>query len=63
MIVFRVKEFGIRNAENVKVKLRAMACDEPFGREFRVERLRAERLSRVGYGFRVKKSKSSDVDA
>jgi NADPH-dependent glutamate synthase beta subunit-like oxidoreductase len=35
-----VLEFGFRKA----------ACDEPFGRELRVERLRAERLSRVEGG-------------
>jgi hypothetical protein len=26
-----------------------MACDEPFGRELKVERLRVERLSRVEF--------------
>jgi hypothetical protein len=33
----------------VYVQQRTAACDEPFGRELRVEKLRVERLSRIEY--------------
>ena len=46
-------EFGIRK-KRLKTNCsaaeqRTAACDEPFGREFRVERLKVERLSRVKF--------------
>jgi hypothetical protein len=47
---------GIAGRSNVEweklKKQRKVACDEPFGREFRVKRLRVERLSRIEGGIK-----------
>ena len=32
-----------------RAEQRTAACDEPFGRELRIEKLRVERLSRIEY--------------
>jgi hypothetical protein len=44
---FQIKLAALAAAS--RAKQRTAACDEPFGRELKIKRLRVERLSRIEY--------------